>query len=90
MTPQIRGSSFPHLELMEKQGKGPTEGGAVSFEGQPKLERHGRHAWGVSESNFWQNQYIISLDLYITSYKQIYREKTNKSIKRRQKVIAIN
>ena len=75
---------------MERQWKGATEGGAVIFEGQLKLERHGRHAWGASESNIWQNQYIISLDLYIMSYKQIYREKTNKSIKRRQKVIAIN
>ena len=50
---------------MERQWKGATEGGAVIFEGQLKLERHGRHAWGASESNFWQNQYIISIALYI-------------------------
>ena len=78
---------------MEKQGNGETEGGAVSFEGQLKLERHGPHACGALESNIWQNQYIISIALYIMSYNQIYKEKTNKSIKsikRRQKVIAVN
>ena len=44
MTPQIKGSSFPHIwDVMEKQGNGETEGGAVSFEGQLKLERHDKN-----------------------------------------------